>query len=248
VKARQVVLRFSEPMNKDSTSGAMKVVDLTTGRRIRGYAAWQHGSTQLRYRFRAPLPRGAVIEVSLGKASRDKDGNAVSVSWTFRTPAAVVAATEQATHAGTAARPAKPGPAAPADMQAYALWQVNQARANHGFAPLRLDAAVSAVASAHAWDMLKYGYFSHTGRDGSTIAGRLRAGGVSFGWSGENICYYNGLGLRGTLDWCHATFMSEPYPGVANHIGNILSAHYNRLGVGIAESGGKIILVWDFAG
>ena len=95
-------------------------------------------------------------------------------------------------------------------MQEFALWQINQARANHGFAPLRLDAAVSAVASSHAWDMLNNGYFSHTGRNGSTIAGRLRAGGVSFSWSGENICYYNGLGLRGTLEWCHATFMSEP--------------------------------------
>ena len=82
--------------------------------------------------------------------------------------------------------------------------------------------------------MLNNGYFSHTGLDGSTTASRLRAGGVSFSWSGENICYYNGLGLQGTLEWCHATFMSEPYPGVANHIGNILSAHYNRLGVGIA--------------
>ena len=70
---------------------------------------------------------------------------------------------------------------------------------------------------------------------------------MSFSWSGENICYA-GLGLRGTLEWCHATFMSEPYPGVANHIGNILSPNYNRLGVGIATSGGKVIVVWDFAG
>ncbi len=248
VKAKQLVLRFSEPMNKDATADAIKVVDLTTGRHIRGRVDWQHGATQLRYVFKAPLPRGGLIEVSLGKASRDKDGNAVSVSWTFRTPPATFAATEQATRAGTVARPAAPGPAAPADMQAFALWQINQARANHGFAPLRLDAAVSAVASSHAWDMLNNGYFSHTGRNGSTIAGRLRAGGVSFSWSGENICYYNGLGLRGTLEWCHATFMSEPWPGVANHIGNILSGHYNRLGVGIATSGGKVIVVWDFAG
>jgi uncharacterized protein YkwD len=248
VKAKQLVLRFSEPMNKDTTADAIKVVDLNTGRHIRGRVDWLHGATQLRYVFKAPLPRGGLIEVSLGKASRDKDGNAVSVSWTFRTPRATFAATEQATYAGTAPRPAAPGPAAPADVQAFALWQINQARANHGFAPLRSDATVSAVASSHAWDMLNNGYFSHTGRNGSTIAARLRAGGVSFSWSGENICYYNGLGLRGTLEWCHATFMSEPWPGVANHIGNILSGQYNRLGVGIATSGGKVIVVWDFAG
>ena len=247
VKAKQLVLRFSEPMNKDSTAHAIKVIDRNTGRRIHGRVDWQHGGTQLRYVFKAPLPRGGLIEVSLGKSSRDKDGNAVSVSWTFRTPRATFATTEQATRSG-AVRPAAPGPAAPADQQEFALWQINQARANHGFAPLRLDAAVSAVASSHAWDMLNNGYFSHTGLNGSTIAGRLQAGGVSFSWSGENICYYNGLGVRGTLEWCHATFMSEPWPGVANHIGNILSGHYDRLGVGIATSGGKVIVVWDFAG
>ncbi|HEX5578527.1 MAG TPA: Ig-like domain-containing protein [Candidatus Limnocylindria bacterium] len=246
VRAKQVVLRFSEPMNLTATANAIKVRNLTTGRRVGGRVDWRDGGTELRYVFKSALPRGSVIEVNLGKASKDKDGNAVSVSWTFRTRPAPAGATQQVTQ--TRIAPARPGPAAPADMQEFALWQINQARADYGFAPLRLDGAVSAVASAHAWDMLNNGYFSHTGRDGSTIAGRLRAGGVNFSWSGENICYYNGLGLRGTLEWCHATFMSEPYPGVANHIGNILSPHYNRLGVGIATSGGKVIVVWDFAG
>jgi uncharacterized protein YkwD len=246
VQAKQVILRFSLPMNIDSTGDAIKVVNLTTGRRVAGRVDWRNGGRELRYVFKSSLPRGSLIEVSLGKAARDKDGNGVSIKWTFRTcPAAK--ATEQATQFSATA-PARPGPAAPADMQEFALWQINQARADYGFAPLRLDATVSAVASAHAWDMLNYGYFSHTGRDGSTIAGRLRAGGVSFSWSGENICYYSGIGVRGTLEWCHATFMSEPYPGVANHIGNILSPNYNRLGVGIATSGGKVIVVWDFAG
>jgi uncharacterized protein YkwD len=248
VQAKQVVLRFSEPMNTTSTSNAIRVINLTTGHNVGGRLDWRDGGTELRYVFKSALPRGSLIEVSLGKASKDKDGNAVSISWTFRTRPAPAAATEQLTQSGIAPAPARPGPAAPADMQQFALWQINQARADYGFAPLRLDGAVSAVASAHAWDMLNNGYFSHTGRDGSTIAGRLRAGGVSFSWSGENICYYNGLGLRGTLEWCHATFMSEPYPGIANHIGNILSPHYNRLGVGIATSGGKVIVVWDFAG
>jgi uncharacterized protein YkwD len=246
VQAKQVVLRFSEPMNMSATSHAIRVVNRTTGQPVRGRVEWAKKGTELRYAFKSALPRGSLIEVRLGKAAKDKDGNAVSVSWTFRTrPAPAGTITEQATQSTIRARP---GPAAPADMQEFALWQINQARADYGFAPLRLDAAVSAVASGHAWDMLNNGYFSHTGRDGSTIAGRLRAGGVNFSWSGENICYYSGLGVRGTLEWCHSTFMSEPYPGVANHIGNILSPHYSRLGIGIATSGGKVIVVWDFAG
>ena len=133
-------------------------------------------------------------------------------------------------------------------MQEFALWQINQSRADYGLPPLRLDSAISKVASAHAWDQVNYGYFSHTGRDGSRVSDRLRRAGISFSYSGENMCYYNGLGLRAMLEWCHSTFMSEPYPGFANHIGNILGTHYTRLGLGIAQSGGKVIIVWDFAG
>ena len=116
------------------------------------------------------------------------------------------------------------------------------------FAPLVLDPAISAVASAHAWDMLNYGYFSHTGRDGSRVAQRLSRAGISFSASGENICYHAGIGVRATLDWCHQTFMAEPYPGYANHIGNILSPRFSRVGIGIASSGGQVKIVWDFAG
>jgi hypothetical protein len=42
--------------------------------------------------------------------------------------------------------------------------------------------------------------------------------------------------------------MAEPYPGYFNHIANILSPRFSRVGIGIAQSGGKIYVVWDFAG
>ena len=40
--------------------------------------------------------------------------------------------------------------------------------------------------------------------------------------------------------------MAEPYPGQWNHIGNILSPSAHRMGVGIAQVGSKIVIVWDF--
>jgi uncharacterized protein YkwD len=245
VTTRQIVIRFSQPMDPRLTHQAMRVVDVASGHHIGGTVEWNSARTELRYQFSQPLPRGRTIEVSLSKSARDQDGNRVSVSWRFDTKPAP--ATSLSAGQTTTRSPAN-GPAAPADLQAFALWQINQARANHGIAPLRLDAAVSKVASAHAWDQIKYGYFSHTGRDGSRVSDRLRRAGIGFNWSGENMCYYNGLGLRAMLEWCHSTFMSEPYPGFANHIGNILGTHYSRLGVGIAQSGGKVIIVWDFAG
>lgn len=253
VLARQVVIRFSEPMDTSAVRRALRVVDFASRKRIDGSISWNDADTQLRYVFSGDLPRGRMIEVVLGKAARDQDGNRITISWTFHTKAPKVAPVAAAPGvAGPASAPApRPpvsGPPAPADEAAYALWQINQSRAQYGFAPLSLASNVSAVASAHAWDLLNYGYFSHTGRDGSRTSDRLRRGGVSFGSSGENLCYYSGMSLRATLNWCHSTFMSEPYPGYANHIGNILSPRFNRLGVGIAHSGGKVIIVWDFAG
>jgi uncharacterized protein YkwD len=245
VIARQIVIRFSQPMDPRATHQAMRVVDVASGDSIGGKVEWNKARTELRYRFNQLLPRGRTIEVSLSKTARDQDGNRISVSWRFDTKPA-----EATSLSGAPAIGPTPvsGPAAPSDMQEFALWQINQSRAAYGLPPLRLDAAIGKVASAHAWDQINYGYFSHTGRDGSKVSDRLRAAGISFSWSGENMCYYNGLGLRAMLEWCHSTFMSEPYPGFANHIGNILSTNYTRLGLGIAQSGGKVIIVWDFAG
>ena len=248
VLAKQVVIRFSEPMNSSATRRALRVVDFASRKPVRGSITWNSDRTKLTYLFTDDLPRGRMIEVVLGKAARDQDGNRVTVSWTFRTKAPKAVPVAAPVPAGSAPRPPVSGPPAPADEVAYALWQINQSRAQYGFGNLSLASDVSAVASAHAWDMINYGYFSHTGRDGSRTSDRLRRGGVSFGSSGENICYYSGISLRATLNWCHSTFMAEPYPGYANHIGNILSPRFNRVGVGIAQSGGKIIIVWDFAG
>jgi uncharacterized protein YkwD len=243
VTPTEVSLWFSQPMEVDSVAAALKVTDATSGKALAGKLAWNEAGTQLRFTLAAALAKGHTIVVSLAESARDTDSNAVSGSWSFRTEAPPAPAPTVRRVAAAAT-----GPAAPADAVAFALWQINQSRAAYGFGPLQLDSAISAVASAHAWDMIKYGYFSHTGRDGSTVSTRLRAAGISFSWSGENICYQSGQSLRATLEWCHATFMSEPYPGYANHIGNILSGHYTRVGIGIAQSGSKIIVVWDFAG
>jgi uncharacterized protein YkwD len=139
-----------------------------------------------------------------------------------------------------------PAPAPSTSLAGYALNQVNAARAAYGFGPVGLDASVSAVASAHAWDQARNNYFSHYSLDGRSREDRLGAGGVSFGWSGENQCYHVGMSQQATLDWCHAQFMAEPYPGQWNHIANILNPNARRMGVGIATVGGKTVITWNF--
>ncbi len=246
-----VQLWFSQPMDRSSTRAALRIL-APGGRELSGKASWNEAGTQLRFKFENPLSAGRTYRVRLDRGARDLDGNSVRGKWAFTTTAPVrEAEAEPAVVASAAPAPPPPrtgGPNAPSDVIAYAVWQINQSRADYGFAPLRLDGGISQVAADYAWDLTRYNYFSHTGRDGSRVADRLRRAGISFGTSGENLCYYSGIGIRATLDWCHRTFMAEPYPGHFNHIANILSPKFTRVGVGIAESGGRVKIVWNFAG
>lgn len=249
VTSREVSLWFSQPIDTTRTDKAFTLTDLATKKAIDGKLTWNDARTQLTFTAGRALAKGHHFRISIGEGAVDSDGNAVSVDATFSTkaaPAPVRSGTSTSTRSQTRPVPKPPGPAS--SLVGYALNQVNAARAAYGFRALGLDGAVSAVANAHAWDMLRNGYFSHTGLDGSTVRTRLSRAGVPYSYAGENICYRAGFSVQSTLNWCHAQFMAEPYPGYYNHIGNILNPDFSRLGVGIAASGNKVYVVWDFTG
>ncbi|MEA2652724.1 MAG: alpha-2-macroglobulin [Chloroflexota bacterium] len=244
-----VELWFSQPMDVNATNKAFGLTDTATGSLVGGNLEWNEAGTQLVYTPDTALPGGRKYVVAFEGGARDADGNKIDTSLSFTTKAPAVVPVVAAVRAPTSVRsaPVVP-PAAPAtSLAGYALNQVNAARAAYGFAPIGLDATISAVASAHAMDQAVNGYFSHTGLNGSTRETRLRAGGVSFGWGGENQCYHEGMSQQATLDWCHAQFMAEPYPGQWNHIANILNPNARRMGVGIATVGSRTVITWDFA-
>lgn len=230
--AASVVITFSQPMDVASSGAAFTLADAATGRAVVGAVTWSADGLVMTFDPTAALGVGRSYTAALSSSARDADGNPVAIAWGFTTvgPPRV-------------AVPASPGSAS---MAQYGLSQVNAARASYGFAPLALDAAISAVAYGHAADMASHGYFSHTSQNGMTYRQRLDAGGISYGYSGENICYLGGAGVQATLDWCHAQFMSEPYPGGGNHKDNILSPNYRRIGIGIAIGGNRVYVVWDF--
>lgn len=236
VSAKDVVLWFSQPVDPVAVGAALRVRDSSAGTALTGSVTWNSSATQLRFTPTRAFGAGHRIDVSLANGSVDADGNPVAASLTFTTRA-------------SAPRPTSatgPGPAA--SLVQYALNQVNAARAARGLQPLVYSKVIEAVALAHAWDQVIYNYFSHTGRDGSSHQDRLHRAGLVFGWSGENACMNNSTGRSPTqtLDWCQAQFMSEPYPGLPNHIGNILSTHYTKVGIGIAIQGAKVLIVWNF--
>jgi uncharacterized protein YkwD len=237
--ATGVRIVFTMPMDTPDTAAAFRLVDTATGGQVSGTIAWADDATTMTFQPAARLADGRTYEISLGAGARDEDGNAVTASWRFTTTAPAIYA-----GGGGGGVPAAPGSSS--DQQ-YALNQINAARASYGLAPLVLDAAISAVAYAHAADMMANNYFSHTSLDGTTYKQRLTNGGISYGYSGENQCWLSGGGgVQPTLDWCHAAFWSEPYPGGGNHKDNILNPNFRRVGVGIAVGGSKVIVVWDF--
>jgi uncharacterized protein YkwD len=99
---------------------------------------------------------------------------------------------------------------------------VNEQRAKVGIAPLTLDAKIVAVSQDYAEKMATEGFFSHTSPDSSTMSSRLRAGGVSYGWAGENIA----------MGQSSPSSVMQAWMNSSGHRANILNSHYKKLGVG----------------
>lgn len=238
VSAGAVTIAFSAPADTTATGAAFGLVDRTTGKAVTGSVTWNATGTRLTFTPRGSLAAGHRFEVRLAAGAVDLDGNPLTTSSTFTT------------RVPPPPRPATiyPPPSASSSAAQYALALINASRKAYGFAPLRLDAALSAVATAHARDQITYDYFSHVSRDGSTFVDRLNRAGISFSHAGENQCLDYGS-MTSALDWCHSVMMAEPYPGVWNHIANILDPNFTRVGFGYGRaSNGKLIMTWDFAG
>jgi uncharacterized protein YkwD len=245
VKARIVTVWFSDAVDAKATGKAFRLYDATAKRAVAGSVAWNVAHDRLTFTSKGTLAAGHRFEVRIGSGSLDADGNALAATFGFTTKATAVTA---ATGAARTSAPATVYPAPSGSAMSYALALINASRAAHGLYALRLDSALSAVAQAHAVDQARYGYFSHTGRDGSSASDRIRAAGISFSWSGENQCEDYGT-ITAALQWCHSVMMAEPWPGYPNHIGNILSSHFTKVGFGYARaSDGNLIMTWDFVG
>ena len=128
------------------------------------------------------------------------------------------------------ATPFSPPDTAQADnIEARVLALVNAARArpqrcgSQAFAaapPLRLNPTLQSVANNHAAEMARYSYFSHTGRDGSTVDGRATQAGYPWRSIGENIAAGQTTADAAVQGWIKS-------PG---HCANIMSPAFNEMG------------------
>ena len=108
------------------------------------------------------------------------------------------------------------------------LAAINAERTAQNRAPLVYDAALETAAQAHAQDMARNGFFSHTGSDGSDIGQRLSRAGYRFCFGAENIA----SGQRGLSE------VMAAWMGSRGHRRNILNRKAQA--VGLVQTPGNI--------
>src|SRR5512137_1781578 len=111
------------------------------------------------------------------------------------------------------------------------LARINALRTQNGLLPLDLNGQLAASAQQHSDDMARTGNVDHTGSDGSSIEGRIRASGYGhwrdFGIWGENI--YGGQMADVDAAW-NFRINSQV------HRANLLNPRYREIGIGVGQS------------
>ena len=146
-----------------------------------------------------------------------------------------------------------------ADLKALCLMMVdliNQDRRvhseeSHRARPVAWHEGAARVAQAHSEDMLRRKFMAHINLEGLGPAERLLAGGIRFGWCGENLAgsamrdHYTGYP---TVEAAERALMDEP-PNEPNHRSNILNHNFTHVGIGIAVNPDRtLIITQDFIG
>jgi len=116
------------------------------------------------------------------------------------------------------------------DVRAAVLCLINADRTQRRLTPLRESSKLRSAAVAHSSDMVRNGYFAHTGPGGDTFVERIldaRYTTRNQSWSlGENLAW--GTGDLGTARGVQSAWMRSP-----GHRANILKAAYRELGIGV---------------
>jgi uncharacterized protein YkwD len=133
--------------------------------------------------------------------------------------------------------PTTAAPAVAAGPAAEVLRLVNVERARAGCPAVSSDSRLVAAATSHSADMAANDYFSHTGRNGSTLGSRVTAAGYRWSSVGENIAKGQPTPAAVMRAWMDSS----------GHRANILNCGFRNLGVGLAYDGRSPVWTQDFA-
>lgn len=113
--------------------------------------------------------------------------------------------------------------------QADIVARVNAVRAAHGLAPLTWNRRLGAAADAHALDLYRAGRLSHEGRDGATMAERLRDVGYAYRAAAENLALCD----------CDAAEVVRRWMTSDGHRRNLLNPDLREMGAGVMDDPDK---------
>ena len=109
---------------------------------------------------------------------------------------------------------------------------LNALRATRAAGPVRPNAVLAAVATAHAEDMVARGYFSHNSPDGGTMTTRIRAARYIACAAAENIAFGQSTEAQVFTGWVNS-------PG---HFANMVNPRYTEYGLGRAGNHWVLVL------
>jgi uncharacterized protein YkwD len=265
-QAAVLSVRFSQAMERVSTRAAFQAS--VGGKAIAGKVTFAERNSVLVFTPTAKLPYGATVTMAVAAGARSATGTTLS-------PAAGATFTVEAKpRAAVAVAKAKPRPANTTGssgggsgsavgggswgtVETYYLRLMNCTRTGgwvtstgscsspggRAVASLRLDAGISSkVSRPYAKLLATRGICNHfiNGNPGNRLS---RAGYTSYIWA-ENLGCRSGNPKSAVLG-SHLYFQSEkPYLG--GHYVNLMNAKYDRVGIGVWVSSGRVRLVVDF--
>jgi uncharacterized protein YkwD len=254
-----ISVRFTEAMDRAATAKAFSVK--IGGKAIKGTVSWAESNTVLVFKPAKALPYGAAVVAKVDITAKSAAGAPMvrSVRAIFETvPKPKVARVAQpVTSRVSGGGGAAVGGGSWRAVETYYLRLMNCTRqggwitsgggcsspGGRGVAALRLDSGISTqVSRPYAKLLATSGACSHFigGNPGNRLS---RAGYHSYRWA-ENIGCRSGNPSSAVLG-SHLFFQSErPYSG--GHYVNLMNRAYDRVGIGVWVSSGRVRLVVDF--
>jgi uncharacterized protein YkwD len=259
--ARSQVLsvRFTQSMDRRSLKYAFVVT--ANGKPVDGALSFAEKDTVLVFRPASPLPYGAQVDMLVKDSALSATGAplaaAQSVRMTVEAQPAPAASSTGRSSGGSSSGGNSVGGGSWAAVESYYLRLMNCTRTGglvtssgscsspggRSVAPLWIDSGISSkVSRPYAKRLAVSGACSHF--IGGNPGDRLRAAGyTSYIWA-ENLGCRSGDPYAAVLG-SHLFFQSErSYNG--GHYVNLMNSKYDRVGIGVWVSGGRVRLVVDF--
>jgi uncharacterized protein YkwD len=254
-----ISVRFTQSMDHRSTKAAFKVT--AGGKAVKGTITFAEDSTVLIFDPAAALPWDSRVVATVSRSARTTDGASVGANAqvAFRTVARVARTSSRSTTPISRGGGGTVGSATWGAVERYYLKLMNCTRTGgwvtssgacsspggRNVAALKLDAGISSkVSRPYAKKLAVNNMCTHF--SGGNPGDRLRrAGYSSYRWA-ENLGCRSGNPYSAVLG-SHLYFQSERnWSPDGGHYVNLMNSAYDRAGIAVWVSGGRVRLVVDF--